>query len=142
MVHSDPKTLNQVVNDKRIEIHGSKGIDPEYELKQKAIEAIVPLKTSPGGSVGSYKRAVDNAYDGGKKSDITVACNEAKRLLAEIAKKLDVAGVEPKDWVRPNSVVLNAIDEGTIWGTQTTVYSDIAALFGEVVLFGVQVLLE
>lgn len=35
-VFSDPKSLNQLINDKRIEIQKSKGIDKDYDIKQDA----------------------------------------------------------------------------------------------------------
>lgn len=111
-VYSNPKTLNQVINDKRIEIHENKGLDPDYEAKNNALKDIDILKKTLGRHVGAYKRAVNKAYKGGKKSDITTAYGNVKTILDQIAAKLSIIGVEPKDWVRPDTKVLKSTVNG------------------------------
>lgn len=111
-VYSNPKTLNQVINDKRTEIQDNKGLDPNYEAKKNALKDIDGLKKNLGSNVGAYKRAVNNAYKGGKKSDITTAHGNVKTTLDQIAAKLSIIGVEPKDWVRPDSKVLKTTVNG------------------------------
>ena len=109
-IYSEPRTINQVVNDKLIEIEKSKGMDPEYEAKKTALKDLQGLKKTLGNHVGAYKRAVDNAYKkGGKKSDITKAYGDAKSTLDQIAAKFEIIGVQPKDWIRPGSKVLKTI---------------------------------
>ncbi|MFC4635127.1 DUF4157 domain-containing protein [Dokdonia ponticola] len=105
-VYSDKQTLNELLNDKRQDIHDSQDTDSEYEAKSSAITRLFSEKTLLGTNIGAYKRAVDNAYTSGHgNSPITEAYDLIRTNLTNIAADLVIIGVLDHDTELPVSEV-------------------------------------
>lgn len=105
-VYSDKQTLNELLNDKRQDIHDTQDIDSEYEAKSSAIARLFSEKTLLGTNIGAYKRAVDNAYTTGHgNSPITEAYELIRTNMTNIAADLVIIGVLDHDTELPVSEV-------------------------------------
>ncbi|CAA9197840.1 eCIS core domain-containing protein [Flavobacterium collinsii] len=93
-VYSDKQTLNQLLNNKRQEIHDNRDSDPQYTAKSRAIENLFSEKNVLGTNIGSYRRAVANAYEtGGGNQPIRAAYENIRTNLTNIATDLGIVGV-------------------------------------------------
>ncbi|AXT61547.1 DUF4157 domain-containing protein [Aquimarina sp. AD10] len=93
-VYSDKKTLNNLLNEKRQEIHDNGTSDENYEAKSRAIESLFSEKRVLGTNIGAYKRAVDNAYTAGHGNEpVRNAYNLIATNLTNISADLVIVGV-------------------------------------------------
>ncbi|WP_264536429.1 DUF4157 domain-containing protein [Flavobacterium sp. N1736] len=93
-VYSDVQTLNQLLNNKRQKIHDERDSDSQYAVKWRAIENLFREKNVMGTNIGSYRRAVDNAYETGHGNPpIRIAYESIRTNLANIAADLVIIGV-------------------------------------------------
>nr|WP_294924145.1 DUF4157 domain-containing protein [uncultured Flavobacterium sp.] len=93
-VYSDKQTLNQLLNNKRQEIHDNRDSDSEYAAKSTAIENLFREKNVLGTNIGSYRRAVDNAYSVGHGNEpVRLAYENIRTNLTNIAADLVIIGV-------------------------------------------------
>ncbi|EJL64883.1 eCIS core domain-containing protein [Flavobacterium sp. CF136] len=93
-VYSDKQTLNQLLNNKRQEIHDQRDTDSQYGAKSTAIENLFREKNVLGTNIGSYKRAVDNAYSVGHGNEpVRLAYESIRTNLTNIAADLAIIGV-------------------------------------------------
>ncbi len=105
-VYSSPKSLNNLLNEKRQEIHDKK-TDPDYQNKSQSIQNLFNEKKLLGGNIGSYKRAVDNAYNVGHGNEpIKNAYELILTNLINISTDLAIVGITKHETELPVSHVV------------------------------------